>query len=50
MRQLLFYMNRYKNKQYSWSGHILILELEKLANSGTFMSRLQAFSNLAQKT
>ena len=130
MRQLLFYMNKYKNKQYSWSGHILILgqhriipalrlkhrsggsprqeppqaavalrsaslrlgvrhgicvakmldntqsiicafglaaaaprspyrhlelcgialELEKLANSGTFTSRLQAFSNLWQKT
>ena len=130
MRQLLFYMNKYKNKQYSWSGHILILgqhriipalrlkhrsggsprqeppqaavalrsaslrlgvrhgicvakmldntqsiicafglaaaaprspyrhlelcgialELEKLANSDTFTSRLQAFSNLWQKT
>jgi hypothetical protein len=28
----------------------IALELEKLANSGTFMSRLQAFSNLWQKT
>ena len=28
----------------------IALELEKLANSGTFTSRLQAFSNLWQKT
>ena len=28
----------------------IALELEKLANSDTFMSRLQAFSNLWQKT